>query len=445
MSDLLIQHANVLQIAPDSSAPSASILQDHDIIVRGNRIDAIQPTGSDPSQFKQVIDARGMLAMPGLINTHAHVPMVIFRGLAEDVNIDAWFNDFIWPIESNLTADDVYWGTLLGTAEMIEGGVTTTADHYFHMERSAQAVEKIGSRALLGWAIFGSQGQAMIDRTESFVREYQDAAHGRIHTLMAPHAPYTCDDDFLRACVQAAERQGVGIHIHVAETPQQTTTSLAARGITPIQVLEQTGVLEVPTILAHVLGATPSDIEIMASERTGVAHAPKTYMKLAMGRAPVLEFRKAGIPVGLATDGAMSNNTMDLWEALRLMPMIQKMGTGVAENMPIPEALYVATRGSAQVLGMGDQIGSLEEGYLADIILVDLNGLHHQPLHSPTTSLVYNTRPSDVQTVICDGQVIMRDRQILTVDTQEIVGYVKAHMERLSQRVPAQRIQSYQT
>ncbi len=443
MSDLLIRRADVLQITGDKHTPSASILRDHDIVITGNRIERIVPTGIDPSQFRDVIDAAGLLAMPGLINTHAHVPMVIFRGLAEDVNIDRWFNDFMWPLESNLEPDDVYWGTLLGFAEMLESGVTTTADHYFFMDRAAHAVEKIGARALLAWAIFGSQGHDKIRETADWVRDFQGAAGGRIRTWMAPHAPYTCDDDFLRASVEAAKRLNVGIHIHAAETPQQTQSSLEKRGQTPIQVLQQTGVFEVPTILAHVLGATPSDIEIMAKVKTGVAHAPKTYMKLAMGAAPLLQFRAAGVPVGLATDGAVSNNTLDIWESLRLMPMIQKMTTGVAENLPIPEALYIATRESAQVIGMGDQLGSVEPGYLADLILVDLNGMHHQPLHSITASLVYNTRASDVRTTIVNGQVVMRDRQLLTVDKAEIAAEVRARVNRLAQRTPAKRIQVY--
>ncbi len=444
MPTLLISGADVLHVTDDAKHPQVSVLRAHDILIDGNKISAVQPTGTaDPSQFDQVIDGAGLLAMPGLINTHAHVPMVIFRGLAEDVNIDRWFNDFMWPLESNLQPDDVYWGMQLGLAEMIEGGVTTVADHYFYMDRAAQAVDKAGTRALLGWAIFGSQGHEMIERTAAWVSEYQNAAGGRIRTLMAPHAPYTCDDDFLRACAAQAKRLGVGIHIHAAETTQQTTSSVESRALTPMQVLEQTGVFDVPTIIAHALGATPSDIELLAKYTVGVAHAPKTYLKLAMGTAPVLEFRRAGVPVGLATDGAVSNNTLDIWESLRLMAMLQKGHSGVAENLPIPEALFVAIRESARVIGMEKSLGSVEAGYLADVILVDLQGLHHQPTHSISTSLVYNTRASDVRTVICDGKVIMRDRTLFTLDGREIASQVRAGMDRLSQRIPAKRIQVY--
>jgi 5-methylthioadenosine/S-adenosylhomocysteine deaminase len=262
---------------------------------------------------------------------------------------------------------------------------------------------------------------------------------------MAPHAPYTCDDDFLRACVREAHKLGVGIHIHVSENMDQTRVSLERRGITPIQVIEQVGLLELPTILAHVKGALPEDIEILRRYPTGIAHSPKTYLKLVSGVAPLIEFRQAGIPVGLATDGAASNSTLDLWESLRLMPLVQKSAKGSAEVMTIAESLYIATRESARVFGLPDQLGSIEPGYLADIILVDLSGLHHQPLHNVGASLVYNTRASDVQTVIVDGKTIMRDRQLLTIDKAEIIANVRANMERLAQRLPENRIQVYDT
>jgi 5-methylthioadenosine/S-adenosylhomocysteine deaminase len=441
MSDLLIRNCNVLSITLDGRV---SILHHHDILINGREIEAVQPTGgADPSHFREVIDADGLLAMPGLINTHAHVPMVIFRGLAEDVSIEKWFNDYMWPLESNLQAEDVYWGMQLGLAEMIRGGVTSVADHYFFMDEAAKAVEKAGTRALLGWAIFGSSGYEMIERTGKFIQDWQGAADGRIRTIMAPHAPYTCDDDYLRACVDMAKKLDVGIHIHVAEVMSQTEASLQKRDQTPMQVLEETGVFDVPTILAHVIGALPGDMGIMARHGAGVAHAPKTYLKLAMGTAPVRMFRGHGIPVGLATDGAVSNNTLDIFESLRLMALTQKQEAGSPEVMTIPEALYIATRESARVYGQPDSLGTVEAGALADLILVDLSGIHHQPLHSLTASLVYNTAAADVRTTICNGQVLMRDRQLLTLDEGEIVEQVNRSMERLAQRQPDKRIQVY--
>jgi 5-methylthioadenosine/S-adenosylhomocysteine deaminase len=337
-----------------------------------------------------------MLAMPGLVNTHAHVPMGIFRGLAEDVDLATWFNEYMWPLEANLEAEDVFWGMQLGLAEMIQAGVTAVADHYFHMDRAAAAVERAGTRAALGWAVFGSQGAAGVERTASFAAEHRGAAGGRITTWLAPHAPYTCDDTFLAAVAREAERLELGIHIHAAETAEQTRTSVAARGLTPIEVLEKTGVLERPTILAHCCGVTPADIELMAARPCGVAHAPKTYLKLAMGAAPVAALREAGVPVGLATDGPVSNNTLDVFESLRLMAMVAKHESGDPRTMTVGEALTVATRESARVYGLPDGLGDLAPGFLADLILVDLRAPHCQPAHDPPANLVYSVRASDV-------------------------------------------------
>jgi 5-methylthioadenosine/S-adenosylhomocysteine deaminase len=202
-------------------------------------------------------------------------------------------------------------------------------------------------------------------------------------------------------------------------------------------------VLSVPTILAHVCGATAHDVDLLSQYPAGVAHAPKTYLKLAMGYAPVTEFRAAGVPVGLATDGAVSNNTLDIWESLRLMAMTQKERNGTPEVLAIPEALYIATRESARVFGMPDDLGDLAPGKLADVILVDVSGVHHQPLHSIPATLVYNTRASDVQTVICNGQVLMQDRKLKHLSKSDIIAQVNQSMSRISKRVPSARIQVY--
>lgn len=439
MYDLIIHNCHIL-------TPNNNIRRNYDLVIDAGKIVDLQPTGqTDLGQARQLLEGREMVAMPGLINTHAHVPMVIFRGLAEDVSIERWFNEFMWPLESNLIEEDVYWGMLLGLVEMIEGGVTIVADHYFYMNQAAKAVEQAGTRAALGWAVFGSQSYGALDETAAFVERWQGQANGRITTWMAPHAPYTCADDFLRATVAHAKRLGVGIHIHAAEEMGQTQASLQKRGLTPIQVLAKTGVLDVPLIIAHGCGLLPQDIDLLkqAAGPVGIAHAPKTYLKLGMGLTPILPLREAGIPVGLATDGAVSNNTLDIFESLRLMAMLQKHEARNPEIMTIPQALEIATRGSAAVVGLADKIGQITPGFLADVILVDLSGAHHQPLHSLTASLVYNTRASDVQTVIVNGEIIMRDRHILTLDKAEIIRQVNRSMERLAQRVPDKRIQIY--
>lgn len=441
MFDLLLQDCDVL----DSNGDGCAVRPHRDVAIRGRRIAAVAAGGSlAAADCRQRIPATGLLAMPGLIDTHAHVPMGLFRGLAEDVDLATWFNDYMWPLEANLTAEDVFWGMQLGLAELIAGGVTAVADHYFHMDRAAAAVEAAGVRAALGWAVFGSQGRAGVERSAGFARDYRGAADGRITTWLAPHAPYTCDDDFLRACAAEAERLDLGIHIHAAETAEQTRASLNSRGLTPIAVLERTGVLARPTILAHCCGVTQADIALMAERPCGVAHAPKTYLKLAMGNTPLLALAEAGVPVGLATDGPVSNNTLDIWESLRLAALLQKQAAGRPQALPLEQALQLATRQSARVFGLGDELGRIAPGALADIILVDLSGPHHQPPHRPLANLVYAARPADVHTTICDGRVLMRDRELLTLDMEEIVERVGHAMQRLARRVPDSRIQLYQ-
>ncbi len=443
MYDLIIRNCHVLVLTGNNPL---QIWRNQDIVVDEGKILEIQPTDPvDTGLAHEVIEAGEMLAMPGLINSHAHVPMVIFRGLAEDVSIERWFNEFMWPLEGNLTEEDVYWGTLLGLVEMIEAGVTTVADHYFFMDQAARAVQEAGTRAALGWAVFGDRGYKALDETAEFVESWQGQADGRITTWMAPHAPYTCDDDFLKAAVAYAQRLGVGIHIHAAEEMGQTRASLRKRGVTPITVLEETGILELPTIIAHGCGILPEDIDLLArhKDHVGISHCPKTYLKLGMGLTPIAALRDVEVPVGLGTDGAVSNNTLDIFESLRLMAMLQKHEARNPEVMTIPQALDIALRGSAAVVGLANKIGQLAPGYLADIILLDMAGAHCQPLHSLTASLVYNIRAGDVHTVVVDGQIVMRDRHILTLNKADVIKEVNRRMERLAERVPSKRIQVY--
>ncbi|MFN8442430.1 MAG: amidohydrolase [Caldilineaceae bacterium] len=443
MHDLLIRNCHALLFA-DQNQPI--IERNQDIAITNHQITSVTPSSAaNLAQAQQVIDAHGQLAIPGFINCHAHVPMVLFRGLAEDMSVDRWFNEIIWPVESNLTEEDVYWGMLLGLVEMIEAGVTTVADHYFYMDQAAKAVSEAGTRAALGWAIFASQGEAALRNAARFIEQWHGAAEGRITTWMAPHAPYTCDDGYLRACVAEARRLDVGIHIHASEDKQQVDSSLEKRGITPIRVLEQMGILDGQTLIAHGTGILSQDVELLSryADHVGIAHCPKTYMKLGVGLTPIRPLRKVGVSIGLGTDGAASNNTMDIWESLRLMALTQKQQAGDPEIMTIGEALEIAFRGSASTVGLRSKIGELKAGCLADIVLVDLSGAHQQPQHNIAANLLYSTRANDVQTVIVNGNVIMQDRKLLTLDKTEIIRQVNKTMDRLAQRIPGRKIQDY--
>ncbi len=438
--DLLIHKCDVLQ----SSDRVAEILAEYDIGILDNKITFVGE--ADPARLEQsrkVVQAGGLLAIPGLINTHAHVPMVLFRGLAEDVPIAAWFNDFIWPLESNLTPEDVYWGALLGLAEMIEAGVTCVADHYFYMDQVARAVEESGMRANLAWAVFGHEGEAKLDQTCEFVQRWQGKADQRITTWLAPHSPYTTSAEFLRLSADRARELGVGIHTHVSETAEQVELSLDEFDITPVKVLEDSGVLEIPTILAHCLYATDQDIQLLAKYPTGIGHAPKTYLKLGMGLTSVARFRDAGIPIGMATDGVVSSNTLDILEQLRLMVLVQKDLLSDSTTMPVGEALDILFHGGAQVLKMTDQLGDIQAGKLADIVLLRQDGLHNFPRYDPAANLVFSSRSSDVHTVICNGEILLEEGTLLTIDKQQVKAEVSRRLDRLNQRVPGKRIATY--
>ncbi len=440
MANLIIRGCDILHVMDGK----LNIELCQDIEIRGKLIAAIgnDLPVSENDRF-QIIEGQGLLAIPGLMNTHAHVPMVLFRGMAEDVSVQAWFNDYVFPLESNLTPEDVYWGAMLGMAEMIENGVTCVADHYFYMDEVARAVETSGMRANLAWAVFGHQGEAQLDATCQFIERWQGKADGRITTWLGPHAPYTTGRDFLKLSAERAKQLDTGIHIHVSETSEQVALSLQEHGITPVQMLAETGVLEVPAILAHCLYPTNEDVKILAGTGAGVAHAPKTYLKLGMGEIKLQQLRDAGVPVGLATDGAGSSNTLDVLEQLRMMALVQKHAYRDPTTMPVAEALEIAFEGSARVLQMGDQIGVLAPGRLADIALLRQDGVHVFPRFDPAANLVYSSKSADVDTVICNGELLMQGRKLLTIDKGQVKKEISARLERLGQRTPGKRIAVY--
>lgn len=440
MIDLIVHNCDILLLEEGR----VRIATEQDILVQGNKIEAVKPSDSKClNEAARVIHAGSMLAIPGLINTHAHVPMVLFRGLAEDVTISSWFNDYIWPLESNLTAEDVYWGALLGLAEMIEAGVTCVADHYFFMDEVGRAVEKAGVRANLTWAVFGHEGQSKLDQTCEFIQRWKSSAGGRVTAWLGPHAPYTTGPDFLRLSAERAKQLGVGIHTHVSETAEQVELSLREHGVTPVRMLADTGVLGVPAILAHCLYPTQDDLKILADVPAGIAHSPKTYMKLGMGIPSLSSYREVGIPIGLATDGAVSSNTLDILEQLRLLVLTQKDLTRDSTQMPVAEALEIAFHGGAQVMHMADQLGDIQAGKLADIVLLRQDGMHIYPRFDPAANLIYSSRISDVHTVICDGKILLSDGILETIDKTEVKQELSKRLERLAQRTPGKRIATY--
>lgn len=351
--------------------------------------------------------------------------MVMMRGAAEDLAIEDWFNRRIWPMEVNLTAERVRVGARLACAEMLLGGVTTFVDHYFHSDQIAAAAIESGIRADLAPTFFSSAGQDAIEAAFETTRDLS-TRHPRITASLGPHATYTVTDEDLRRTADRAD--GRRIHLHAAETEDQTRASLEKHGVTPIQVLERTGVLEAGALIAHGCGIREEDLPILEryADRTTVASCPKVYLKLAMGEVtPIKGLRSVGVDVGIGTDGAAVHNTLDVWEAIRMVALTQKQREHDAEWMPLSDTLRLATRGSAAAAGLKDQIGVLEPGRQADIALVDLSAPHNQPIHDPRAALVYSVRASDVVTVLVAGQVVVRDRQLTTMDLTEVLAEAK--------------------
>jgi 5-methylthioadenosine/S-adenosylhomocysteine deaminase len=453
-ADLIITGCTALvHVEGQADHERIAFREDAAIVVRDGVIasvtDTAQVTGVPAAER---IDARGQAALPGLINCHTHAPMVALRGIAEDLSTEEWFNDVVWPVESNLTARDVELGARLACAEMIRGGVTCFADHYFLMDTVAAVVAECGLRAHLGQVFFSSQGPQGREDSLEFALRHRGGAGGRITTALAPHAPYTVDDADLAITARLAREHGLPVHLHAAENRDQTDASLARHGATPIEVLERTGLLGADTpidvLIAHGTGITERDLPVLerAAGRVAVASAPRGYLKFAWPTTtPVRALRAAGVPVGLATDGAASNNSLDVWESMALTALVQKSAEGDPRWLTSRQALHHATLQSARAVGLGGVVGSLAPGHRADIVLVDLTGPHTQPVHDLAATLVHSARSSDVRTTIVDGRVLMRDRELLTLDVASVVRELGERLPALLDRGHGRRVQTYDT
>ncbi len=372
---------------------------------------------------ERTIDASDCVVLPGLVNAHTHLAMTLFRGYADDMALQTWLEDWIWPAEMRLTPDDVYWGSLLGTCEMLRAGVTCFNDMYHMPEQTVRAAIDGGIRACPSGVLLGflPNAQELFEEAIAFVGELRREAHPRVHPMLAPHAIYTCPDELLVKVGEAAANLEVPIHIHLSETASEVQDSYDDRGQSPVEHLNSLGLLDLPVLAVHCVHLSKNDIAILAEKQTGIAHCPSSNMKLASGFAPVTALLAAGAVVGLGTDGCASNNNLDLLEEVHLAALLEKGYSGNPTALPAPLALTMATRLSARALGLSDVIGTLEPGKHADIIIVDMTGVHLQPPRDPVSHLVYAARSADVITTIVGGEVVMDDGEILTVDEAEII------------------------
>jgi 5-methylthioadenosine/S-adenosylhomocysteine deaminase len=397
------------------------------IIIADDTIEQVD-TGTAPGDdYDRKLDGTNLLALPGFVNAHTHAAMTLLRGYADDMPLMEWLEKKIWPLEAKLTPEDVYWGTMLAIVEMIKSGTTCFADMYFFMEEVARAVAKTGIRAVLarGMVGVGPENEQAITESRALVNTWNGSSNGRINVILGPHAPYTCPPDYMAKVMALAQELTVGLHIHLAETAGEVADSQNIYGKTPVAQMESLGLFDHPVIAAHCVHLTEQDIEILAKHQVGVVHNPESNMKLASGIAPVPQLLKAGIPVALGTDGASSNNNLDMLQEMRTCALLHKVNTSDPTVLPAYQALQMATANGAQALWLDKQIGSIEKGKKADIILCKLDQAHMIPRYDVIANLVYSGQAADVDTVIIDGNIIMQDRIIKTFDEKEVLEHAK--------------------
>lgn len=418
MTSILIKNADIITLND-----AGDVLRGADIAIEGNFIAAV---GTAPEGFSpgEIIDATDLIALPGFWNAHTHAPMTFVRGYGDDLPLDRWFNEKIWVAESALTEEDVTWGAYLAAAEMIRSGTVGFADHYFYMDRVAAVVEESGLKALLAWCVFGlpSEVGSGLSGAVDFANEYNGAAGGRIKTCLGPHAPYTCPPEFLRTVGEAARRENLGIHIHLSESDEQVRLSLERYGKTPPEHLDALGLFEVPgqKLAAHCISVSDGDIDLLAARGVSVAQCPGCHMKLGMGVTPVPALLARGVNVALGTDGAGSNNNLDMLEEAKLAGLLQKIHLRDATALPGDSVLRMATQNGARALGFHES-GVLAPGAAADILLFDARRPHMRPRNSLVGNLVHSASSADIRHAIVAGKVIMKDFRILTLDEERIL------------------------
>ncbi|WP_022852861.1 amidohydrolase [Thermodesulfatator atlanticus] len=410
--------------------------KDHALVVEGSQIKALGPVSDIKDKFPQaeIIDFGESIVFPGLVNAHTHAPMTIFRGLADDLPLMTWLENYIFPVEKHLRAYWVYWGTKLAIAEMLRSGVTLFADMYLFEKEVIRAVEETGVRATLGEGLFDfpSPSYGPLEKglalTEELLKEF--ANHPRIKIMVCPHATYTCSPDTLKRAAAIADRYGALIHIHLSETREEVSLIKARYGQNPPAHLDSLGLLHERLLVAHAVQLTDEEIELLAQKKVKVAHCPESNLKLGSGIAPVPALLEAGVCVGIGTDGPASNNDLDLLGEMRTAALIQKGLTFDPTRLPAQKVFEMATSLGAKALGW-DILGALKEGYQADLCVVSLDKENLVPCYEPFSLLVYSARAGDVTDVMVAGEFVMRRGEILTFDVRE----AKEQVKKISQEV----------
>mgnify|MGYP000996292240 FL=1 len=418
MSKLLLKNIELL----DTPNGEANV-----IAVEDGKISYIGKDLPDSFAADEVIDGKGMLATAGMVNTHGHVSMTLLRSYADDMALMDWLENKIWPIEAKMNAKDIYWGAMLGIAEMLKSGTTCFADMYCFMDDVARAVAETGIRANLSRGLIGlapDKDDKLAENTQ-LVKDWQGYDNGRIRITYGPHAPYTCPVEYLQKVIEAAQTNNAEIQMHLCETKGEVENCIKEHGVTPIKLMDQLGMFEQGTIAAHCVYLTEDDMDIMAAKNVRVAHNPQSNLKLASGIAPVASMLEKGICVGLGTDGVSSNNNLDMLEECRAAAMLHKTTTLNPLAVPAAQAWDMATVNGAKVLGFVE-LGKLSVGQQADIVLWNMHKPYWYPRHNKLSLLVYAANSSDADTVIVNGKVVLQNGSMTLFDEEKI--YAEANL-----------------
>ncbi|NLV04858.1 amidohydrolase family protein [Haloarcula rubripromontorii] len=429
MSELLVTGGQVLR--PDLTVERADVLVSQD---SGDIVAVDEPGTLDGDDE---LDASEGLVIPGLVNAHTHVAMTLLRGLADDKPLDAWLQEDVWPVEAELTPEDIRVGAELGLVEMIRSGTTALSDMYFAVEEIAEAVDQAGMRAVLGFTAVtvgkdDEGARADLEESLDVARNLNGAADGRVRTTFQPHSLTTVGEDYLREFVPKALDDDLSIHLHANETRDEVTPIVDEHEMRPLAYADDIGLLDGDTYVAHGVHVDESEIDLLAETGTGVAHCPASNMKLASGMAPVQDLLDAGVTVGIGTDGAASNNDLDMFDEMRDAAMIGKLAADDASAVDAGTVVEMATENGAALLGFDS--GRIETGANADLAVIDLDAPHLTPAHDLVSHLAYAVNGSDVRHTVCDGEVLMRDRTVEVFDEAAVRDRASEHAAALVER-----------
>ena len=420
----LITNAYVLDMVGDTAN-----IEKKDILINDNKIEKVEVDITD--EFDEKINAKNMIIMPGLVNTHTHLAMSIFRGYKDDKKLMDWLENVIYPVEDKLKPDDIYWNSYLSCLEMIKSGTTTCNDMYFGMNKTVEAIQDTGLRAVVAWCIKDDSLRDKVEKTKEFANKYNHDKDSKIKIYVSADAPHTCNPDTISICVDLAKELNTGIHIHLAETLEEEERIKDDYEKRSTEYLNDLNVFDVPVVLAHGIYVSDSDIDILKKIKGGISHNPISNCKLSSGICDVVKLRNNGISVGLGTDGIGSTSTMDMFEEMKTAAYLQKVNTMEPTSIKAYDILKMATIEGAKVLGMDEEIGTIEPGKKADMIFIKTDRIHLCPDNDVCSNIVYSANGADVDTVMIDGKVIMQNRKMVNLDEKEVMRQVKKIAKRI--------------